>query len=718
MPKAPKFDPVKTPLGSAVPPIDREQLARWIDGADSVQAIIRQANQALAIPDYRIADAIFQEGLKRFPQDPDILTEKAIVLCFLQREDDAVPILEKVWGSERSPRLAEILNGYFTCRRMMAEKLGVDDAKGRNLERRLRKFVPHEAEGVGIAVSACMIVKNEEKHLERCLKSIRGHVDEIVIVDTGSTDRTLEIAAKFDAKIGHFEWIGDFAAARNESLRLATGRWALWVDADEELAEHSWASIREGVIRPHFGAYYIQIDNYMSDGTTSLYTHCPVRLFQLRNGVEFTGRIHEQVMPSITRLGLESATLENAKIRHYGYQPETMKEKNKSDRAISMLEREVRESPQDAFHWFNLANAYCVADRLEDALHAARMSLRTIRPNNSFGSVTYHIIQGTLCALGKPEESLAAAEECRKHGFFTILNQFEYAHALLLAGRLAEALEQVEICFTMPWGPGMTGDYGIVTHKTHHLKSMILAALGRYEEALELCNFVLSVAPDFTASQFVQATALEKLERFDEAEPIYTGLLDAREYRGRACRGLAHCALARQDVGAAMSFLERAIAENDRDAHVWHEWMTLFEENGSPEAKVAAFERFGKTHSPSAPILVNWGRALGQVGRVEEAVAKFVQAAQQDPKEASAFFNLGDLLYKAGAFADAAHVYELGLRVQPDHAPGWFVLGNALAQLDLLPAAAAAYRQALELEPAYDQARHNLEIVEEAARAA
>ncbi|MFQ3588606.1 MAG: tetratricopeptide repeat protein [Fimbriimonadaceae bacterium] len=718
MPKAQKPQAASAMKLHAPHAIDPARLAPWIAGAQSPADFVERANQALRIPDYRIAEAVFQAGLKQFPRDPDILTERAILLCFLQREDDAVPILEKVWGTERSPRLAEMLSAYYFCRRQMAAKLGIEDAKGRNLEARVRRFVPDPPEGIGITISACLIVKNEEKHLERCLKSIHKHVDEIVVVDTGSTDRTIEIAERFGAKIGTFAWINDFAAARNESLRLASGHWALWVDADEEVAEHSWGAIREGVIRPHFGAYYIQMDNFMSDGTASLYTHCPVRLFQLREGVEFTGRIHEQVMPSITRLGLESATLENAKIRHYGYQPETMKEKNKADRAISMLEREVRESPQDAFHWFNLANAYCVANRLDDALHAARMSLRTLAPNNSFGSVTYHIIQGSLCALGRPAESLEAAAECREKGFFTILNQFEYAHALLLVGRLSEALTEVDVCLTMPWERGMTGDYGIVTHKTHHLKSMILASLGRYEEALDLCAFVQSVAPDFTASLFVQATALEKLGRIDEAEPIYTSLLQTKEYRVRSCKGLAHCALARQERDAALKFLEQAIAFDDRDAQVWFEWINLLEETGDADAKVAAFERFGASHTPTAAILVNWGRALGQVGRVEEAVAKFAQAAQQDPKEANAYFNLGDLLYQAGAYADAAHVYELGLRVKSDHAPGWFVLGNALAQLDLLSAAATAYRQALEIDPDYEQARHNLEIVEEAASAA
>ncbi len=84
-------------------------------------------------------------------------------------------------------------------------------------------------------LSLCMIVKNEEKHLARCLSSVKDVADEIVIVDTGSTDKTIEIAESFSAKIFHFDWVNDFSAARNFALSKCTGDWILYLDADEEL---------------------------------------------------------------------------------------------------------------------------------------------------------------------------------------------------------------------------------------------------------------------------------------------------------------------------------------------------------------------------------------------------------------------------------------------------------------------------------------------------
>ena len=88
-------------------------------------------------------------------------------------------------------------------------------------------------------LSVCLIVRNEEALLENCLKSVSQLADQLVVVDTGSTDKTLEIARSFNAEIYHFKWCDDFAAARNESIKYATGDWILWIDADERLSEAS-----------------------------------------------------------------------------------------------------------------------------------------------------------------------------------------------------------------------------------------------------------------------------------------------------------------------------------------------------------------------------------------------------------------------------------------------------------------------------------------------
>src|SRR3989338_8433001 len=96
-----------------------------------------------------------------------------------------------------------------------------------------------------VRLSACLIVKNESLILSRCLESLRSFVDEIIVVDTGSTDNTMEIARSYDAQVKHFTWIDNFSAARNESLRHASGDWILYIDADEVVNVANAGKIRQ-----------------------------------------------------------------------------------------------------------------------------------------------------------------------------------------------------------------------------------------------------------------------------------------------------------------------------------------------------------------------------------------------------------------------------------------------------------------------------------------
>src|SRR5690349_2795694 len=93
-------------------------------------------------------------------------------------------------------------------------------------------------------ISACLIVRNEEANLPRCLGSLAGKIDQFVVVDTGSTDRTVELAQQAGAEVFQFAWCDDFSAARNESLRHAWGKWILWIDADDELVEREPGALR------------------------------------------------------------------------------------------------------------------------------------------------------------------------------------------------------------------------------------------------------------------------------------------------------------------------------------------------------------------------------------------------------------------------------------------------------------------------------------------
>lgn len=650
---------------------------------------------------------------------PDLWIEYGLLLCLLQREDEALGCLEKGAASAFAAELDEWLAAYFHCRRLMAEKIGAKDAKGAALAKCFASISKAKVPKRGIRLSACLIVKNEEKHLERCLKSVAGHVDEIVVVDTGSTDRTLEIAQAFGAKTAQAEWTDDFSAARNISLDLASGDWALWIDADEEVAPESWGPIREGLIRPHFGGFFVRMINFMDEeGEANTYTHAPVRLFQLRPDVRFRGRVHEQVTPALDELNLPCARLSGATLYHYGYRPSDMEEKSKLDRTIALLEREVRESPEDAFHWFNLANAYSVARRSADAVHAAQMCVRYIDPANAFGSLAYQILASGLNALQRPHEALMACEEAETRGFHSILNQFEKAHALLKLARLEEALAAIETCQAMPWDESMTGDYGIVTHKARTLRGQILSELGHFEEAAEDFAAALAVDPTFPVARYGQAVNWERTGRLDEAYAEYETLFADPQFEYAAREGAIRILFERGDWETAADIAEANCRSYPMELSSWAGYIGAVEGTRDPVRRREAYQRFAEFHEPSSNALVNWSRALREGGEFEAAHQKLVQAIALDPENANAHFNQGDLLYACGLYADAAQAYESGLRIEPENAQGWFVLGNAFARLEVWEGARLAYAQTLELEPGHDEARANLEYVDEGRKAA
>src|SRR3989344_3837469 len=116
-------------------------------------------------------------------------------------------------------------------------------------------------------ISLCMIARNEELYLEQCLNSVKDLADEIIIVDTGSTDKTKEIAKKFGAKVFDFKWVDDFSAARNESLKHAAKDWILVLDADETLDEKGKKAIKELAKGKDNDAYLFLQKNYTNESS-------------------------------------------------------------------------------------------------------------------------------------------------------------------------------------------------------------------------------------------------------------------------------------------------------------------------------------------------------------------------------------------------------------------------------------------------------------------
>ncbi|MEJ5350721.1 MAG: glycosyltransferase [Melioribacteraceae bacterium] len=209
-----------------------------------------------------------------------------------------------------------------------------------------------------------MIVKNEEKYLKDCLESVNGVVDDIVIVDTGSTDKTLEIAKEYKAKIYHFEWINDFSAARNYALQYSSGDWILYLDADERLDPNSIKELKRLINGVSKVGYYCTVKSVDSKNERD-HAIRYVRLFKNSKEIKFTGKVHEQIVPSLLENKYElhhSSIL----INHVGYDVDKEIKEAKAKRNLELLLNDYNEN-KSAYNAFQLGQTYFVLEEYDKA---------------------------------------------------------------------------------------------------------------------------------------------------------------------------------------------------------------------------------------------------------------------------------------------------------------------------------------------------------------
>lgn len=208
-------------------------------------------------------------------------------------------------------------------------------------------------------ISLCMIVKNEEFNIKKCLDSVKDIVSEIVIVDTGCTDNTIEIVKNYGAKIIPFKWINDFSAARNKSIEYATGDYILFLDADEyfEKDSHEFFRNLKKPSVPH--SYFVRIVNFTEREADSSYfvEHYFTRIWVNDPRYRFTGKIHENLIFTDNAF-CPASVFSGVNVYHTGYMKNEINRKGKFERNLALLNAAIKEEPENSFHEYNLAVQY------------------------------------------------------------------------------------------------------------------------------------------------------------------------------------------------------------------------------------------------------------------------------------------------------------------------------------------------------------------------
>lgn len=246
-----------------------------------------------------------------------------------------------------------------------------------------------------MSISLCMISRDEEVFIDSCLKSVVDLVDEIIIVDTGSTDNTVEIANKYNAKVINSIWKKNFAHHRNESIKYATCDWILILDCDEIIDNTDFKEIKlllENINDKYMG-FNLKIINIDSNRDVASFN--ALRLFRNNKDFYFSGIIHEQIINSIIdEYGNDCICDIPITIKHYGYDESIIKSKNKFQRNIELLESIY---DKDCYILAMIGDEYFKINNLEKAITYYEKSLNM--NNNFFTDYSYMLVLNYVTSL-------------------------------------------------------------------------------------------------------------------------------------------------------------------------------------------------------------------------------------------------------------------------------------------------------------------------------
>jgi glycosyltransferase involved in cell wall biosynthesis len=232
-------------------------------------------------------------------------------------------------------------------------------------------------------ISLCMIVKNEEANLPKCLGSVKDFVDEIIVLDTGSTDKTPQVAEQFGAKVYYSEWKNNFSIARNEALKYVTGDWILVLDADESLTPEIIPSLKAVIQKEE----YIVINLVREEvGSTQSPYSLVSRLFRNHPDIYFNQPYHalidDSVMAILTKEpNWEVGYLPGVAILHTGYQKAIINQQNKSAKAAAAMEEFFADHPYDPYICSKLGALYIEMGKINEGMELLHRGLNQILGN-------------------------------------------------------------------------------------------------------------------------------------------------------------------------------------------------------------------------------------------------------------------------------------------------------------------------------------------------
>ncbi|GAB4172482.1 MAG: hypothetical protein Kow00108_07120 [Calditrichia bacterium] len=513
-----------------------------------------------------------------------------------------------------------------------------------------------------------MIVKNEENFLRGCLESVKDFVDEMVIVDTGSSDQTISIAEEFGANIYHFEWQHDFSKARNYALSKANGQWVIWLDADERLPKIAHQGLKQLILSDKYDAIVLKLRSEVRGvlGNTPHYQQSP-RIFRKMPGVEFEFPIHEQISPSLIRQNARFVMVD-AVIEHLGYAQSDEVLEEKIERNIRLLKKHLEMDPHNAYAHYQYAQSIEIKGETEDSREHYLKAIQYDENNTIAPTVYLH---------------LAAAEVKNKNHDKAL----EYA------------LESIKRA------PNQYTGYNIIAEINYFRKNYQVAA-EHYEKALSVIqipvekrklDIMIEKEPNREKMYLKYLSSLFYLNEDEKAAPIFMKMAETVDklpmnFIDIATKSLKHLHVPLSDWKRVFArfqsygeqplqpayFLVLSSEEHWLQIEEVRKWLIQhlsgFEE-GQPELQISIAEKLFNSGDITRAYRLIGSVDLGRYGNesvlyfkgvceiklglLNEAVSTFEQLCKKVPENMSYKKTLGGLYAKSGNMEKAAQILRL-----------------------------------------------------------
>lgn len=382
-----------------------------------------------------------------------------------------------------------------------------------------------------MSISLCMIVKDEAETLPRCLESVRDWVDEMIVLDTGSNDATVAVAERWGASVHSFEWIHDFAAARNASLDKATGDWILVLDADEVLTAAGQALLQqikggEALAQvPIAQVLLINLLRYERDAEQAPYSAVS-RLFRNHPEIRFHRPYHETVDDSVAALmqrqpQWQVVTSPQVAIDHTGYQVSAIAQRNKFNRAQSLMAAYLAEHPDDPYICNKLGALYGQAGQWSKGRQLLQRGLEQVR-DDPF--TTYELHYHLALADRADNRPAAAIEHYRAALSQPLPDRLKLGAYINLGSLLKAQNELVEAVHLLTQATEIDPTFAIAYYNlgaTQRARGYLEPAIAAYQRAISLRPDYAEAHQNLGVALFKLGKLPESLQAFQRAIQIY-----------------------------------------------------------------------------------------------------------------------------------------------------------------------------------------------------